>query len=106
MTESRNMKTIHLFLVCALAGVGNLFAAADARTDLTGNVTDKDGRPLNKATVFIYSAAPKEGSSSLCPYCYADCQKKAGSWRMRTRCWSHRNVAGDYSALAKVKTRV
>ena len=31
---------------------------------------------MAKATVFIYSAGPKVGTSSFCPYCYADCQKK------------------------------
>ncbi len=54
-----------------------LSASAAARPDLTGRVTHDDGTPVAKATVFVYSAGPKEGTSSLCPYCYADCSKKA-----------------------------
>jgi uncharacterized GH25 family protein len=44
---------------------------------LIGCVAETNGPPVAKATVFIYTAGPKEGTSSLCPYCYADCQKKA-----------------------------
>lgn len=51
--------------------------AADARPDLTGQIVEINGAPVSQAMVFIYSAGPKEGTSSLCPYCYADCQKKA-----------------------------
>jgi uncharacterized GH25 family protein len=73
------MKMIQVFLfwTCALVGVGNSFAASDSRPDLVGRVSETNGPPVAKATVFIYTAGPKEGTSSLCPYCYADCQKKA-----------------------------
>ena len=61
-------------LLCAsgLAPAG----AADARPDLTGQITETDGSPIGGASVFIYSAGPKQGTSSLCPSCYPDCQKK------------------------------
>ena len=46
------------------------------RPDLTGTVLAKDGSPV-QATVFIYTAGPKAGTSPFCPSCYADCQKSA-----------------------------
>src|SRR3954471_379761 len=45
------------------------------RPDLTGTVKDPEGKPLPQASVFIYTAGPKEGASILCPSCYADCRK-------------------------------
>ncbi len=49
-----------------------------ARPDLTGTVSAKGGAPLPvPATVFIATAAPKTGSSTFCPSCYADCSKRA-----------------------------
>jgi hypothetical protein len=71
------MKTIQTFLICIIFGAGNLFAASGTRPDLTGRVLDANGAPVSKATAFIYSAGPKIGTSSMCPYCYADCAKKA-----------------------------
>ena len=53
------------------------FAAPGARPDLTGRVVGEDGSPVPKATVFIYTAGPKLGTSSLCPSCYVDCGKRA-----------------------------
>lgn len=51
--------------------------AANQRPDLGGQITEVDGAPITKASVFIYSAGPKQGTSSLCPSCYPDCQKKS-----------------------------
>lgn len=46
--------------------------------DVTGSVSAKGGRPLPvRATVFVASAAPKTGTSTFCPSCYADCRKRA-----------------------------
>lgn len=45
--------------------------------DLVGVVKHEDGKPLRNATVFIYTAGPKEGVGILCPSCYADCRKRA-----------------------------
>lgn len=77
------MKTIQkiwLWAGMALMAGGWLEAtAADARPDLTGRVVEANGAPIAKATIFIYTAGPKEGTSVLCPFCYADCQKKAES---------------------------
>ncbi|MGA2869786.1 MAG: M56 family metallopeptidase, partial [Verrucomicrobiota bacterium] len=50
----------------------------EVRPDLTGQVLAGNGAPLPvSATVFIATAAPKTGSSTFCPSCYADCAKHA-----------------------------
>lgn len=47
------------------------------RPNLTGIVRSADtGQPLAEATVFIHTAAPREGPGILCPSCYLDCSKK------------------------------
>jgi len=53
--------------------------AADppARPNLTGIVTDDAGKPIEGATVYIWTAAVKEGYSTFCPSCYPDCGKRA-----------------------------
>lgn len=73
------MKAVLTTLVCifSLLGTDSLLAASNVRPDLTGTVVDASGAPMPGATVFIYTAGPKHGTSSLCPSCYADCQKKA-----------------------------
>ena len=51
-------------------------AAAQFHPDLTGQVSIKGGGTLPvPATVFIATAAPKTGTSTFCPSCYADCVK-------------------------------
>src|SRR6266581_1678295 len=50
--------------------------AAD-RLTLTGKVTDAAGKPLDHATVMVYEAGVKQGYSTVCPSCYADCGKRA-----------------------------
>ena len=73
------MKLIRMLAVGAsvwLAWITTL-AATQSRPDLVGRVTDVDDSPVTNATVFIYTAGPRAGTSSLCPSCYADCSKKA-----------------------------
>jgi protocatechuate 3,4-dioxygenase beta subunit len=67
-----------LFVLGEVNGWGAAAAAvgASARPDLTGVVKDEDGKGLGGATVFIYTAGPKEGAGILCPSCYADCRKR------------------------------
>ena len=48
-----------------------------SRPDLIGHVTSGDTVP--KATIFIFTAGPKVGTSTFCPSCYADCRKSAES---------------------------
>src|SRR5258705_10956666 len=54
----------------------DLRAAEISGSDLTGTVKNAEGDPVSGATVFIYTAAPKEGVAVLCPSCYADCRKR------------------------------
>lgn len=51
--------------------------ASVARPDLVGVV--KVGENFPRATVFIFTAGPKVGTSTFCPSCYADCRKSAKS---------------------------
>src|SRR5437773_12567917 len=64
-------------LACAVASAVLAFAGSVSRPDLVGRVTQEDGSPVIKATVFIYTAGPKQGTASVCPSCYPDCRKKA-----------------------------
>src|ERR1022692_2967400 len=50
--------------------------ADTSRPDLKGAVQAKGGAAL-PASVFIATAAPKTGTSTFCPSCYADCRKSA-----------------------------
>jgi len=45
------------------------------RPDLAGRI--KAGETVPKATIFIFTAGPKVGTSTFCPSCYADCRKSA-----------------------------
>lgn len=49
---------------------------ADARLSLTGRVSDSAGNPIEHATVMVYHAGVKNGYSTYCPSCYADCGKR------------------------------
>jgi len=54
---------------------------AAIRPDLTGVVKDQDNGPIKDASVFIFTAGPKEGTGILCPSCYADCSKRTNTDR-------------------------
>jgi hypothetical protein len=47
------------------------------RPTLAGRVVSADDKPLADAHVIIDSAAVRQGTSPLCPSCYADCKKSA-----------------------------
>jgi len=68
--------TILALSAALLLSAVSLIAATDPRPDLVGRVMTDEDAPLANATVFIYSAGPKTGSATLCPYCYPDCRKK------------------------------
>jgi peroxiredoxin/uncharacterized GH25 family protein len=82
---SRRLEFSRVVSVCGavsllvLGAVNTLHAATttSARPDLTGVITGENGDGLSGATVFIYTAGPKEGIGILCPSCYADCRKWA-----------------------------
>ncbi len=46
---------------------------------LSGHVASASGPAVAGATVFVYTAAPKSGTSPFCPSCYPDCGKTARS---------------------------
>ncbi len=77
-TPLKSLPRTSLIMVLILGSLVNI-ARAETRPDLTGRVLELDGTPLAKATIFVYSARPKQGTSNLCPYCYADCRKQARS---------------------------
>jgi hypothetical protein len=52
---------------------------ADAALEIAGQVTSASGTPVEGATVFVFTAAPKVGTSPYCPSCYPDCGKSAKS---------------------------
>lgn len=64
----------------AMCAAGPLRAVgAENNPTLTGVVKDQAGNPVAGASVFIYTAGPREGVGVLCPSCYADCRKKTTS---------------------------
>ena len=66
-------------LIIAISSHSLSAAETDAkpRHDLSGTVQNQDAKPVPNATVFIYTAEPREGPGILCPSCYADCRKRA-----------------------------
>lgn len=52
-------------------------AAVAERPSLTGIVRSSDDKPLAGAMVFVYTARPRSGASTMCPSCYLDCRKRA-----------------------------
>lgn len=67
-------------LVLALVMVSLSALAAEPtlhRPDLFGAVSDEQGAVLSGATVFIFTAGPRVGTSVFCPSCYPDCRKHA-----------------------------
>lgn len=59
-----------------LAGALSICAAEEPGR-LEGGITGVKGVPVSNAWVFVYSAAPREGSSAVCPTCHPDCVKRA-----------------------------
>ena len=80
------MRNRLLAAALTIAASGSL---AGERLTLTGTVTDTLGKPLEDATVMIYHTGVRQGYSTYCPSCYADCGKRAitdraGSFTMFT----------------------
>lgn len=53
------------------------FDDLEGPTDITGSIFNDEGKPVAGAHVFVESARPRHGSSSVCPSCYPDCRKTA-----------------------------
>lgn len=70
--------TFECTLLATVLGV--LFTSpAAAALDLAGKVSNAAGAAIEGATIFVYIAAPKVGTSPYCPSCYPDCVKSAKS---------------------------
>lgn len=59
-------------IVCANAFGANPVA-------LKGKVTDTTGKAIEHATIMVYHAGVKNGYSTFCPGCYADCGKRTST---------------------------
>jgi protocatechuate 3,4-dioxygenase beta subunit len=66
---------IHSIAFACLILLGNLAWGATSR--LTGTINEGDGKPLSGATVQIWTAGMKVGTSIFCPSCYVDCGKSS-----------------------------
>src|SRR4051794_25945955 len=77
MSSRRPAPTSLLIRTALMIATAGLFmGAAEPGVDLAGTVTDAGGRPLPGATVYVYTAGPRQGTSSFCPSCYVDCGKR------------------------------
>jgi protocatechuate 3,4-dioxygenase beta subunit len=65
------------FLIALAVSYAGQAAAAVERASIGGKVVDTAGKPVEHATVLIYHAGVKQGYSTFCPSCYADCGKRA-----------------------------
>src|ERR1700730_17290628 len=74
------MSPRHIGMARTTLAVVTLLAAGSAvaadRLTLTGTATDAAGKPVDHATVIVYSARVRQGYSTFCPTCYADCGKR------------------------------
>jgi protocatechuate 3,4-dioxygenase beta subunit len=69
-----------LLLAVPLCGVASTTArpVPDSAT-INGTIVDDSGMPAKDATVFVYSAHLKNGYAIVCPTCWIDCGKRAGT---------------------------
>lgn len=67
--------------LCAAALTAAVMGAAMAedRATVTGKVADSEGKPVEHATVMVYSAVVRKGYSEYCPTCWADCGKRSAT---------------------------
>lgn len=63
-------------LITWLSLAAVLACGAD-RATITGRIVDAGGRPVEHATVLVWTAGVKVGYSAYCPSCYPDCGKRA-----------------------------
>ena len=54
-------------------------AGTNAAPNLVGMVSSSTGAPVTNASIFIYTAGPRQGAGIVCPSCYADCHKSTNS---------------------------
>ena len=64
-----------LRLVSLLLGLQCLTVASGA--ELSGQITDANGAPIENAIVAISTAKPRVGPATTCPSCYVDCRRRS-----------------------------
>ncbi len=62
--------------LAAFALLCGVTASADDRATAIGKVVDANGKPVDHATVMVYSAGVKKGYSTFCPTCWVDCGRR------------------------------
>ena len=73
---------VRIALAATLASASLMPAGvAFARSDLAGRVLAAHGSPVPGATVVLYTAGPRVGTSVFCPSCYPDCGKSRSTRR-------------------------
>jgi hypothetical protein len=69
-----------LLIAATLALIASVqLTIAEERVTANGRIFDAAGKPLQNATVMVYSAGVKKGYSLFCPTCYKDCGKRTVS---------------------------
>jgi hypothetical protein len=63
----------------ALSVARATMAAKDDGLSVAGRILNEQNQPIPKATVYVYSAGPREGTIPYCPTCYVDCGKRAAT---------------------------
>ena len=71
LPEVRLKRKLVLMVIIMLNGL-----TMAQRIDCEGIVLDTNRQPVENATVSIYTAKVKTGTSPYCPSCYADCRKR------------------------------
>lgn len=54
-------------------------ASESAPVDLLGRVFSSSVAAITNASIFIYTAGPRQGAGVVCPSCYADCHKSTNT---------------------------
>jgi hypothetical protein len=88
-----------------------LYLSAEDRATISGRVVDAAGHPVEHAAVLVYHAGVKQGYSTFCPSCYADCGQRAftdarGEFQfqgLRADLWFELLVLRDGSAPTLIK---
>jgi beta-lactamase regulating signal transducer with metallopeptidase domain len=67
-----------LAVLCGVLSIARATAdATDEGLSVAGRILNEHAKPIPRATVFVYSAGPRVGTSPYCPTCYVDCGKRA-----------------------------
>jgi hypothetical protein len=76
-----SIAALALLLALPLCGFASTIATPKPEDSATinGTIVDESGQPAKDATVFVDSAHLKNGYAIVCPTCWIDCGKRAGT---------------------------